>query len=265
MTLFYAALLGIVQGLTEFLPVSSSAHLILCRAFLGIDVDQFGLIFDVSLHLGTLIAVVIYFWNDLLRMLYALPRLFTADPTARLMRLIVLASIPAVIVGGLFNDIVEEKLRTPMATVLTLILGSIVFLIVERLGERTRTERDLNVTDAVVVGLAQATALAPGISRSGATISAGLLMGVKRLDAARFSFLLGIPVILGAAAKEGLKLRHMHVTGEMGTYFLVGIASSAIVGYLTVRYLLRYLATHRLDLFAYYRLALAAVVWVIFH
>jgi undecaprenyl-diphosphatase len=90
-------------------------------------------------------------------------------------------------------------------------------------------------------------------------------MGVKRLDAARFSFLLGIPIILGAAAKEGLKLRHMHVTGEMGTYFLVGIASSAIVGYLTVRYLLRYLATHRLDLFAYHRLALAAVVWVIFH
>jgi undecaprenyl-diphosphatase len=265
MTLFYAALLGIVQGLTEFLPVSSSAHLILCRAFLGIDVDQFGLIFDVSLHLGTLIAVVIYFWNDLLRMLYALPRLFTADPTARLMRLIVIASIPAVVVGALFNDVVEEKLRTPMATVLTLVLGSIVFLVVERLGERTRTERDLNVTDAVVVGVAQATALAPGISRSGATISAGLLMGVKRLDAARFSFLLGIPIILGAAAKEGLKLRHMHVTGEMGTYFLVGIASSAIVGYLTVRYLLRYLATHRLDLFAYYRLALAAVVWVIFH
>jgi undecaprenyl-diphosphatase len=265
MTLFYAALLGIVQGLTEFLPVSSSAHLILCRAFLGIDVDQFGLIFDVSLHLGTLIAVVIYFWNDLLRMLSALPRLFTADPTARLMRLIVIASIPAVVVGALFNDVVEEKLRTPMATVLTLILGSIVFLIVERLGARTRTERDLNVADAVVVGLAQATALAPGISRSGVTISAGLLMGVKRLDAARFSFLLGIPIILGAAAKEGLKLRHMHVTGEMGTYFLVGIASSAIVGYLTVRYLLRYLATHRLDLFAYYRLALAAVVWVIFH
>jgi undecaprenyl-diphosphatase len=267
MTLFYAALLGVVQGLTEFLPVSSSAHLILCRAFFGIDADQFGLIFDVALHLGTLIAVVIYFWNDLLRMLYALPRLFTADPTARLMRLIVIGSIPAVIVGALFNDIVEEKLRTPMATVLTLVLGSIVFLVVEHMGERTRTrtERDLNVADALVIGVGQATALAPGISRSGATISAGMLMGVTRYDAARFSFLLGIVVILGAAAKEGLKLRHMGMTGEMAQYFLVGIASSAIVGYLTVRYLLRYLATHRLDLFAYYRLALAAVVWILFH
>ncbi len=267
MTLLYAALLGLVQGLTEFLPVSSSAHLILCRAFFGIDVDQFGMIFDVALHLGTLAAVVAYFWNDLVHMLWALPKLFTADPTARLMRLIVIGSIPAVIVGGLFADKVEATLRTPMATVLTLVLGSILFLVVEHVGEarRTRTERDLTVMDAVVVGVAQATALAPGISRSGVTISAGMLMGVKRLDAARFSFLLGIPVILGAAAKEGLKLRHMGMTAEMGQLFLVGIATSAIVGYLTVRYLLRYLATHRLDLFAYYRLALALVVWIMFH
>ena len=267
MSLFYAALLGVVQGLTEFLPVSSSAHLILCRAFFGIDVDQFGMIFDVALHLGTLAAVVIYFWNDLLRMLYALPKLFTDDPTARLMRLIVIASIPAVIVGGLFADTIEETLRTPMATILTLVLGSIVFLVVEHMGEstRTRTERDLNLVDAVVIGTAQATALAPGISRSGATISAGMLMGVRRLDAARFSFLLGIPAILGAAAKEGIKLRHMGMTAEMGQLFLVGIASSAIVGYLTVRYLLKFLATHRLDLFAYYRLALALIVWIAFH
>jgi undecaprenyl-diphosphatase len=267
MTLFYAALLGVVQGLTEFLPVSSSAHLILCRAFFGIDVDQFGLIFDVALHLGTLAAVVIYFWNDLVRMLFALPKLFTADPTARLMRLIVIGSIPAVIVGGLFADKIEDTLRTPLSTVLTLILGSIVFLVVEHMGERsrTRTERDLNVTDAVVIGVAQATALAPGISRSGATISGGMLMGVRRLDAARFSFLLGIPAILGAATKEGIKLRHMGMTAEMGQLFLVGIATSAIVGYLTVRYLLRYLATHRLDLFAYYRLALAVIVWFAFH
>jgi undecaprenyl-diphosphatase len=267
MSLFYAALLGVVQGLTEFLPVSSSAHLILCRAFFGIDVDQFGMIFDVALHLGTLAAVVIYFWNDLLRMLYALPKLFTNDPTARLMRLIVIGSIPAVIIGGLFADKIEETLRTPMATVLTLVIGSIAFLVVEHMGESTRTrgERDLNVVDAVVIGTAQATALAPGISRSGATITAGMLMGVRRLDAARFSFLLGIPAILGAAAKEGLKLRHMGMTAEMGQLFLVGIASSAIVGYLTVRYLLKFLATHRLDLFAYYRLALALVVWIAFH
>jgi undecaprenyl-diphosphatase len=184
------------------------------------------------------------------------------------MRLIVIGSIPAVIVGGLFADKIEDTLRTPLSTVLTLILGSIVFLVVEHMGERTRTrtERDLNVIDAVVIGTAQATALAPGISRSGATISGGMVMGVRRLDAARFSFLLGIPAILGAAAKEGIKLRHMGgLTPEMSQLFLVGIGTSAIVGYLTVRYLLKYLASHRLDLFAYYRLALAVIVWFAFH
>jgi undecaprenyl-diphosphatase len=264
MTLFYAALLGIVQGLTEFLPVSSSAHLILVRAFFGIDVDAYGLIFDVALHLGTLAAVVVYFWKDLLEMLRALPALFTNQPAARMIRLLVIGTIPAVIVGGLFADVIEEHLRTPLSTVLQLAIGAIVFLVAERISTQRRTERDLTVVDALVVGTAQATALAPGVSRSGATITAGLLMGVRRVDAAKFSFLLGVPAILGAAAKEGLKLRHMGMTAEMGQLFLVGIVTSAIVGYLTVRFLLRYLATHRLDLFAYYRLALALVVWLAF-
>ncbi len=267
MNLLHAALLGIVQGLTEFLPVSSSAHLILVRAFFGIDADQFGMIFDVALHLGTLAAVVVYFWNDLIDMLRALPNLFSPqrDPKARLIWLIVIATIPAVIVGGLFADYIEEHLRTPMSTVLQLALGAIVFLVAERISKQNRTERDLTAVDALVIGCAQATALAPGISRSGATITAGLLLGVKRLDAARFAFLISIPAILGAAAKEGIKLRHIGLTPGMGEAFLVGIVVSAIVGYLAVAFLVRYLATHRLDLFAYYRLALALVVWIAFH
>jgi undecaprenyl-diphosphatase len=267
MNLLHAALLGIVQGLTEFLPVSSSAHLILVRAFFGIDADQFGMIFDVALHLGTLAAVVVYFWTDLIDMLRALPHLFSpsSDPKARLMWLIVIATIPAVIVGGLFADYIEEHLRTPMSTVLQLALGAIVFLVAERISKQNRTERDLTAVDALVIGCAQATALAPGISRSGATITAGLLLGVKRLDAARFAFLISIPAILGAAAKEGIKLRHIGMTAAMGQSFLVGIVVSGIVGYLTVAFLVRYLATHRLDLFAYYRLALALVVWIAFH
>ncbi len=267
MNLLHAALLGIVQGLTEFLPVSSSAHLILVRAFFGIDADQFGMIFDVALHLGTLAAVVVYFWNDLIDMLRALPNLFSPqrDPKARLIWLIVIATIPAVIVGGLFADYIEEHLRTPMSTVLQLALGAIVFLVAERISKQNRTERDLTAVDALVIGCAQATALAPGISRSGATITAGLLLGVKRLDAARFAFLISIPAILGAAAKEGIKLRHIVPTAGMGEAFLVGIVVSAIVGYLAVAFLVRYLATHRLDLFAYYRLALALVVWIAFH
>jgi undecaprenyl-diphosphatase len=264
MTLFYAALLGIIQGITEFLPVSSSAHLILVRALFGMDPDQFGIIFDVAIHLGTLAAVLVYFWQDIVEMIRALPDALSLSPSthaARLIHLIVIGTIPIVIVGVLFADVIEEKLRTPWVTVFTLTLGAIGFLIVERLGPRTRTEKDLTVGDAVLFGSAQSLALIPGMSRSGSTITMGMFLGVTRADAARFSFLLGIPAVIAAAAKEGLKLRHGGLHGDMALVFAVGILTSAVVGYLSIRFLLRYLATHRLDLFAYYRLALAAVVW----
>lgn len=265
MTLLYAALLGIVQGITEFLPVSSSAHLILARAFFGIDPEQFGIIFDVAIHLGTLAAVFVYFKDDILRMLRALPGALTRTPAthhARLVQLIVIGTIPVVIVGALFADTIEETLRSPWITVFTLSIGAIGFLIVERLGERRRRETDLTKGDALLFGVAQSLALIPGMSRSGSTITMGMLLGVTREDAARFSFLLGIPAVVAAAAKEGLKLRHVGLTGDQAQIFAVGILTSAIVGYLSIRFLLQYLATHRLDLFAYYRLALAAaVVW----
>jgi undecaprenyl-diphosphatase len=264
MMLLYAALLGIVQGITEFLPVSSSAHLILARAFFGVDADHFGIIFDVAIHLGTLAAVSIYFWADIVRMLRAIPAALTPSPAshpARLIHLIVIGTIPIVIAGVLFADVIEEKLRTPWVTIFTLTIGALGFLIVERLGERTRHEQDLTILDSLLFGIAQSLALIPGMSRSGSTITMGMFLGVTRADAARFSFLLGIPAVIAAAAKEGLKLRHGGISGEMAQLFAVGILTSAVVGYLSIRFLLRYLATHRLDLFAYYRIALAAVVW----
>lgn len=267
MTLFYAALLGVVQGITEFLPISSSAHLILGRALFGWDSDALGLAFDVAIHLGTLAAVVVYFWDDLLRMASALPATLspsTTDPAARLLRLVVIGTIPVIIVGVLFADAIEAHLRRPLVTVVTLTLGGIFFLIVERLGERWRTEKDLTWLDAIAFGCAQALALIPGISRSGSTITVGMLSGVKRADAARFTFLLGIPAVLAAAGKEGLALRKIGLTADMAVLFAVGILTSAVVGYLTIRFLLRYLATHRLDVFAYYRFALALAVWLAF-
>lgn len=267
MTVFYAALLGVVQGITEFLPISSSAHLILGRALFGWDSDALGLAFDVAIHLGTLAAVVIYFWDDLLRMVIALPAALspsTSDSAARLVQLVIIGTIPVIIVGVLFADAIEANLRKPLVTVVTLTIGGIFFLIVERLGERRRTEKDLTWLDAIAFGCAQALALIPGISRSGSTITVGMLSGVKRADAARFTFLLGIPAVLAAAAKEGLALRKLGLTGDMALLFAVGILTSAIVGYLTIRFLLRYLATHRLDVFAYYRFALALAVWLAF-
>jgi undecaprenyl-diphosphatase len=266
-TVLTAVILGIVQGITEFLPISSSAHLILGRALFGWDSDALGLAFDVAIHLGTLAAVVIYFWDDLIRMVQALPAALTPSNDmlpARMVRLVVLGTIPIIVAGLLFADAIEEHLRRPLVTVITLTIGGIFFLIVERLGPRTRTEKDLTWLDSLAFGTAQALAMIPGISRSGSTITVGMLSGVTRADSARFTFLLGIPAVMAAAGREALALRKIGLTSDMAVLFVVGIVTSAIVGYLTIRFLLKYLATHRLDVFAYYRFALALAVWLAF-
>ncbi len=262
MTFVYAALLGIVQGLTEFLPVSSSAHLILARALFGWDADAFGLAFDVACHVGTLLAVVIYFWNDLWAMARALPRAFDAGEDARRIRLIVVGTLPVVAVGLLFADAIENGLRSPAVTIVTLTLGAVLFLVAERVRPATRLASDITMGEALAFGCAQAAALVPGISRSGATITMGLFLGVRRAEAARFSFLLGVPAILAAALKEGLHLVEVGLSADAAPLFLVGMVTSAVVGYLTVRFFMRFLGSHRLDVFAAYRLILAAVVVV---
>ena len=254
-----------MQGATEFLPVSSSAHLILARAFFGFDGDQFGLAFDVACHVGTLIAVLIYFWRDILELIAAVPRLFDlADARAREIWLLVLGTVPAVVVGLLFKHVIEDRLRTPLVAAVTLALGSLLFFVAERSGAKTRTDRSLTMAEAFGIGCAQAVALVPGVSRSGATIATALLFGLRRPDAARFIFLLAIPAILGAAASEAPKLLKAGLGGE-AELFAIGVVTSAIVGYLAVKYFIRYLANHSLDAFAWYRLALAAatVVWLV--
>jgi undecaprenyl-diphosphatase len=265
MSILIAALLGAVQGITEFLPISSSAHLLLGRAVFGWGEEPFGLVFDVATHLGTLVATVIYFRGDLLAMALAVPRLFTDAPEARLMRLVAIGTIPVVIVGLLFADWIEAHARLPVVTIVTLSVGALGLLLVERLSPRTRGVDDLTPVDATAFGVAQAAALIPGLSRSGSTITLGMLLGVRRDAAARFTFLLGIPAVMAAAGKASLEMRHVPVTDELATIFAVGILSSGFVGYLAIRFLLRYLAANRLDVFAYYRLALAAVVWWFVH
>jgi undecaprenyl-diphosphatase len=270
-TSLQALLLGIVQGLTEFLPVSSSAHLILARAFFGFDGDKFGLAFDVACHVGTLIAVLIYFRRDVARMVAALPRLFRSGPPeaghgdedVRLIWLLAVGTIPAVAAGLLFKHQIEEHMRTPAVAAVTLALGAVLFFVAERAGTKTRAERSLTLAEAFLIGCAQAVALIPGVSRSGATITVALLIGLRRAEAARFIFLLAIPAILGAAASEGPKLLKAGL-GDTASLFLIGVVSSAIVGYAAVTYFIRYLANHSLNVFAWYRLALAAavVVWI---
>jgi undecaprenyl-diphosphatase len=271
-----ATLLGIVQGLTEFLPVSSSAHLILARAFFGYDADRFGLPFDVAVHLGTALAVAVYFRREVLQMIQALPRAVSgpggggqvdaSGPGSRLIWLLAVGTVPVVIVGLLFDDLIEEHLRTPAVAAVMLTAGAIGFFVVERLGAHARDDRSLTMLEAFWIGCAQALALVPGVSRSGATITMALLIGLRRADSARFVFLLGLPAIVGAAVKELPGLPGAANAGEMAGLMLVGIASSAVVGYLTIRFFIRYVGSRSLDVFAWYRLVLAAsvVIWLAF-
>jgi undecaprenyl-diphosphatase len=169
-----------------------------------------------------------------------------------------------VIVGLLFTDFIEHNLRTPEVAAAALTAGALAMMAAERLGPRTRTEGGLSWSDALLIGCAQASALVPGISRSGATIAIGMFLGMRRDAAARFTFLLAIPAVLAAAGKESLELRDMMLDQQVLTLFALGIVVSGVMGYLTIKYFLRFLGRHRLDVFAYYRLLLAAatLVWL---
>jgi len=266
--LLQAILLGIVQGLTEFLPVSSSGHLLLGQYFLGLDQDRFGLSFDVALHMGTLVAVVSFFWRDLLRMAFAFFRSFghrdlANDADQRMAYLIIASTIPAALIGFLFEGFFEETVRSPWVVVFNFVLVGVLFIVGEVVGTRTRRASKLGFGEAVGIGFAQAAALVPGVSRSGATITLGLFLGLRREEAARFSFLMSVPIIAGAGS---LKLGEV-ISGGMGAaqalLFVVGFVTSAAVGYVTIRFLLNYLTNHSLRAFAFYRFGVAAVVAVL--
>jgi undecaprenyl-diphosphatase len=279
-----AALLGVVQGLTEFLPVSSSAHLILARAFFGFDGDKFGLAFDVACHVGTVLAVLAYYWRDIAWLLASVPAFFSAAPSnlpsqagaierggprgsasgARFIWLLLAGTMPAVVVGLLFNHAIEEHLRTPAVAATTLAAGALGFFYVERVSSRSRNHGSLSLVEAFWIGCAQALALVPGVSRSGATLTVALLLGLARADAAQFIFLLGVPAILGAAAKEAPKIVAAGVGWDTARLFLIGVLTSTLVGYAAVRFFVGYLGRRSLSLFGWYRLALSAAVvaWI---
>lgn len=268
MNILQALILGIVQGLTEFLPVSSSAHLVFVPALMGVSP---GVAFDAFLHLGTLTAVVGYFWRDILTIVKAFFRsladipgagFFCAlreDPFKRLAWLIIIGSIPAAVLGFLFQKFFENLFSSIPAVALFLIgTGGLLFA-AETVKRGRKTAQDMTFRDGLVIGLAQAAAIAPGISRSGATISAGLFLGLERELAARFSFLLSIPAILGATI---LQFKGISAGIHLGPgVFLAGFAASAVCGGLAIRVLLNIIQKRSLRMFAYYcGLAGAAVL-----
>ncbi len=262
-----ALLLGILQGLTEFLPISSSAHLILVPWFFGWHnslVDS--LTFDVALHAGTLAAILWYFWSDWMGLIRAFFRMMRkVDPQnfqERLIVYILLATIPAGIAGILLEKKVETTFRNPALILAPLLLIGLLMIYAEYRARSSYSLEKLSLKDAMIIGLAQAVALLPGVSRSGITISTGLLQGYQREAATRFSFLLSTPAIAGAAI---LQLRHLtSAEGADWPLFALGLTSSAVVGYLAIAFLMRYLRLHTLNLFAGYRFVLAAAIifWI---
>jgi len=264
MTLLQAALLALVQGLTEFLPISSSAHLALAPWLLGWK-DQ-GLAFDIALHFGTLLAVVLYFFRDWMQIVaQGFGVRWGGDPELdrhpRLLWLLALATVPVGVAGLLFEDKAETVLRKPLIIGGMLIGVGIVMYIADSIGRQKKRIGEVSLTDALWVGAAQALAIVPGTSRSGITIAAGLFRGMDRPSAARFSFLLSTPAVFAAAVKAFYDLhKHGGIPAGMGPAFALGIAFSAIAGCLAIAMLLRYLRVNSLRIFVYYRVIFGIIV-----
>jgi undecaprenyl-diphosphatase len=269
MTLFQAVLLAVVQGLTEFLPVSSTAHLVIIPWLF--HWPEMGVAFDVALHVGTLVAVILFFlrtWVELLLNVLGLHYPARASPedvaaNRRLFWLLVLGTIPGALVGYKFEHLVEDTLSKPIPIACAMIVVGGVMWLADRTANLKRSLRGVTLIDSLFTGTAQALALFPGVSRSGITISAALARKFTREAAARFSFLLATPLIAGAAAKELPRLIHMQRAGQLDismSTILISIAVSGIVGYAVIAFFLRYLQTRNLNIFVVYRVAFGIVI-----
>jgi undecaprenyl-diphosphatase len=281
-TILRAIFLGIVQGITEFVPISSSAHLVIVPWLFRWEVPALtSLSFDVALHLGTLTAVLWFFADDWGRLIRGgirsiAERRIGTDPDRRLAWLLVLGCVPGVIVGALAESHIEQLFHRPghpiepsamiiMAGVIAL-MGALLYL-ADHLARHLRSVSDLTSRDALLIGLAQASAIFPGVSRSGATITAGLALGLKREAAAKFSFLLSAPIIAGAGLKSLYDVVKNWQAGTMTRFdlvlFAVGFAAAALSGYFCIKYLLRFLGRHSTDVFVFYRWGLALLIVIV--
>ncbi|MFZ2098424.1 MAG: undecaprenyl-diphosphatase UppP [Anaerolineales bacterium] len=272
MTIIQAIILGVIQGLSEFIPISSSAHLVITQSILGWNIpDQQAFIFDVLVHLGTLIAVVIYFRKDLWDILRAVflgiasKRPFS-EYASRLGWIIIFATIPSVIVGFIFQSQVAQAFSSPLFAGIFLSVTAILLLLAEIIGRRSRKLEEINWKDGLIIGLFQAIALLPGISRSGSAITGGMLRNLDRPSSARFSFLLSIPAIVGAVTLASVDLiQSPNFTLQIPT-LVAGFIASGLVGYLSIRWLLSYLTKRPLYIFSVYCLVVSIIIiifWII--
>jgi undecaprenyl-diphosphatase len=260
---FEAIVLGMVQGITEFLPISSRAHLILVPWLFGWP-DP-GLTFDVALHLGTLMALLLYYWKDWAYLTLSAFRLLKGDikdPDSRLAFYLILATIPGGVAGLLFEQL-EDQLSTPTVIAATLIGVALLLRTAEVRGRRTSDLDTMTLADALTIGFAQALAIIPGVSRSGVTITAGLFRNLNRAAAAEFSFLLSAPIVGGAVAKKLIDIARDGLPPDQGLSFAVGTIVSAFVGFIFMTALIRYLKSHTTFVFINYRIVLGIIVLVL--
>ena len=265
-----ALIMGLVQGLTEFIPVSSSGHLILVPWAMGWT-NPFinSLAFSVMLHMGTLLALILYFWRDWLTLIPAglasiRDRSLRDDPDRKMAWLLVVATIPAVLIGPLLTDTIESWVRDPAPVAAMLCVGAAIMWLADRWGSKVREMEEMTFGGALVIGIAQVLALVPGISRSGISIAAGLFEGLSREAAARFSFLMATPVVAGAGLWEARKL----LTGEAGVnpemrLVIIGFVAAATSGILAIHFMLEFLRRQPVTLFVVYRVLAAIAVFVI--
>jgi undecaprenyl-diphosphatase len=269
MDFFQPIVFGLIQGLTEFLPISSSAHLILLPKFL--DWTDPGLSFDVALHFGTLLAVGSYFWKDILEITsIALNQAgFKSEKINKVIQnskynnkiviFLILATIPGAVTGYFLDDLAESTLRSPGLIVFTLVFfGGLLYWADTRSGQSRSNLKKLTFKDVILIGCAQALAIIPGTSRSGATITAGLLLGLTRTAAARFSFLMSMPIILGAVIYKTPDL----IVGGIGMYEILGILASVVSGYLAIAGLMKFINKVSYKVFFWYRIILAVLVLI---
>lgn len=266
MTIIQAIVLGIIQGVTEFLPISSSGHLVIANYLFGWTIpDQVNFVFDIIIHLGSLLALVVFFRKDLYQLILIMydgvvHRRPFANPISRLGWFLILATIPAVLVGIFFKNIVEKAFTSPVLVAVLLLVTAVLLVVGEWYGKRLRNLENLTWQDALIVGAFQALALFPGISRSGATISAGMMRNLDRGSAARFAFLMSVPIMVGVGGLGVLDLvRSPTPSGQILT-LLLGFIFAAITGFMAIRWLLAYVSRRPLYLFAIYCTGLSIFV-----
>lgn len=267
MDIVYSIVFGIVQGLTEFLPVSSSGHLVVLHDFFNFELKS-SLGFDVFLHLGTLVALVGFFYKDIVKYIKAFFNSFESlnlkkinnNTDQKISWLLIIGTIPAAVAGLFIEDIIEMYFRHSWLVAGMLIIVALLFFIVEKYSKKIKKMGELNWINVVIIGIAQMFALIPGVSRSGITIVAGMSQKLERKQAARFSFLLSIPVVLGAGIKKTIDLIIEGFIANEVILYILGFLFAAVIGYFCIKYFLKYLEKHTLLPFAWYRLALAVII-----